>query len=57
LARKQDLTEFSNRLLKNAVWWLLRFAPPQPFLNLGVTVEAQLASLPVGATFTLSVTV
>ena len=46
-----------EKLFKNAVWWLLRFPPPPPFLNLSVTAEAQPASLAVGGIVTLTVTV
>ncbi|MSU63348.1 MAG: hypothetical protein EXS31_13290 [Pedosphaera sp.] len=46
-----------EKLFKNAVWWLLRLAPPPPFLNLSVTAETQPASLTVGGTFILTITV
>jgi uncharacterized repeat protein (TIGR01451 family) len=46
-----------EKLFKNAVWWLLKLAPPPPFLNLSVAATAEPVSARIGDEITVAVTV
>ncbi len=46
-----------EKLFKNAVWWLLKLAPPPPFLDLALTVEAEPEQAKAGAELKLMASV